>query len=100
MTFLLILKYLLSFHYEPNTIYRISNKMVLALRVSFESTVIIASQIVRRFVFLSSRRLSPTPAAVFSWVGRQGLLGQAGEVKSMGVSPTKPPSPPTLDPRV
>lgn len=25
---------------EPNTIYRVSNKMVLALRVSFESTVI------------------------------------------------------------
>lgn len=27
MTFLLILKYLLSFHNEPNTIYRVSNKM-------------------------------------------------------------------------
>lgn len=40
MAFLLILKYLLSFHSEPNTIYRVSNKMVLALRDSFESTVI------------------------------------------------------------
>lgn len=87
MTFLLILKYLLSFHNEPNTIYRISNKMVLALRVSFESTVIIVFQIVRKFVFLSSKRLSPTPAAVFSWVGLQGLLGKAGKVKSVGVSP-------------
>lgn len=87
MTFLLILKYLLSFHNEPNTIYRISNKMVLALRVSFESTVIIVFQIVRKFVFLSSKSLSPTPAAVFSWVGLQGLLGKAGEVKSVGLSP-------------
>lgn len=25
---------------EPNTIYRVSNKMVLALRVSFEGTII------------------------------------------------------------
>lgn len=41
MTFLLlILKYLLSFHNEPNTIYRISNKMVLALRVSLGSTIV------------------------------------------------------------
>lgn len=31
MTFLLILKYLLSFHNEPNTVYKISNEMVLAL---------------------------------------------------------------------
>lgn len=41
MTFPLIPKHLLSFHNEPNTIYRIPNKMVLALRVSFENTVII-----------------------------------------------------------
>lgn len=41
VTFLLILKYLLSFHKAPNTIYRTSNKMVLALRVSSESAVII-----------------------------------------------------------
>lgn len=39
--FFLILKHLLSFHNEPSTIYKISNKMVLTLRVSFKSTVII-----------------------------------------------------------
>lgn len=51
MTFPLILKYLLSLHNEPNTIYRISDKMVLAPGVSFKSAVIIVFWIVKKFVF-------------------------------------------------
>lgn len=51
MTFLLIIKYLLSFYNEPNTIYKLSNETVLALRVNFKSTVITVILIVKKFVF-------------------------------------------------
>lgn len=59
VTFLLILKYLLSFHNEPNTVYKISNEMVLALWVSFKSTVITVFSIVKKFVFWVANGWAP-----------------------------------------
>lgn len=86
VTFPLILKYLLSFHNEPNTIYRISDKMVLAPRVSFKSAVIIVFWIVKKFVFPIANGWAP-PRLWFPavWIHR-GCLWQSGGSKQCGLS--------------